>query len=307
MSQKSGVRSTDAGGKRRMNVLLGDREYIFDGDEIATASLDAGVPNALRLIEPIVHTVSVTPGTVEIGDIFTILYNGTAVAAYTAAAATVADVVTGLVAAWAAGKASVAGASRITATDDTTKVTLTYDTAGVEFVALITGTAVDGGIADTQTIGIAAVLNNDTDTLESSPKHILGSNSISFDKINGSNNLKNAGFELSGLAINLSRFLADAVIHLGILVPDLTNVAKLYIRLGDDASNYSQWTIDDTALAGVAWELQSVALSTVDTTVVGTGADMDDINYAAVLLEFDLETNALDDILVDHLLIHGHE
>ncbi len=96
-----------------------------------------------------------TPANVEIGDIFTLIITddlgNTASAAFTATAATVANVTAGLTAAWNASLHPFLTA--ITAVDNTTTITLTADTAGVPFA--LTATAVNGGAADTQTLTIA--------------------------------------------------------------------------------------------------------------------------------------------------------
>jgi hypothetical protein len=105
-----------------------------------------------------------TPANVEIGDIFSFLVNGILVATYTAAAATVADVCTGLEAAWAVARDTNGDpyAFGITSSDDTTHITLT-GIAGLPFV--VTATAVNGGAADTQTLTMA------TPTAATGPHH----------------------------------------------------------------------------------------------------------------------------------------
>lgn len=100
---------------------------------------------------PAVAQVSTaTPANVEIGDLFTLTINGKGVA-YTAVAATVADVVAGLVSAVA--NSSTPEFAEITATDTTTEVTLTAKTAGKPFA--VAGSAANGGGADTQTLTVA--------------------------------------------------------------------------------------------------------------------------------------------------------
>ena len=103
-----------------------------------------------------------TPATVEIGDIFDLILTSedgatTQTISYTAAAATVADVVAGLVAAWNASPLSMV--ATITAADvGTTHLTLTADTAGVPFY--LTTSTTDGGGNDTQTLTRAASTAN---------------------------------------------------------------------------------------------------------------------------------------------------
>ena len=91
-----------------------------------------------------------TPASVEISDVFTLTCGGSSVS-FTATAATVADVTAGITTAWNASTAPEM--AEITATDSTTTVTLTHDTAGVEFT--VTATEVDGGGTDDQTFTMA--------------------------------------------------------------------------------------------------------------------------------------------------------
>lgn len=97
----------------------------------------------------------ITPANVEIGDIFTATINGKTVS-FTATAATVGNVTAGFVTAWNA--STIQEFAEITASDSTTFVTLTADTAGKPFT--VTSSATDGGAANTQTFVRAAVTTN---------------------------------------------------------------------------------------------------------------------------------------------------
>lgn len=103
-----------------------------------------------------------TPANVEEDDIFTLTATGedgstTAVINFTATAATVANVVAGLVAAWNASTDPLH--TPITAANVSDEyVTLTADTAGVPFY--VASTTTDGGGNDTQTLTRAAVTAN---------------------------------------------------------------------------------------------------------------------------------------------------
>ena len=96
-----------------------------------------------------------TPANVEVSDIFAIRLTNEAgetfEITYTAAAATVQDVVEGLSAAGvAAAAAGQAPWDEVTCTEDNTKLIVTADTKGVPFWNATTAT--DGGVADTQTL-----------------------------------------------------------------------------------------------------------------------------------------------------------
>ena len=90
---------------------------------------------------PAVAQVSrITPATVEIGDTFTVTINGKSITV-TATAATVANVIALMVA--AIDGTDIAEFLEITASDDTTSLLLTANTAGVPFV--VTSSASNGG------------------------------------------------------------------------------------------------------------------------------------------------------------------
>ncbi len=111
---------------------------------------------------PVAQVNTFTPGgTIETGDLFiltlTALDGTTEVITFAATATTVANVVTGLKAAWDASSVATAAA---TASDDTTHLTLTAVTAGTAFSVVQTTTEADGGAADAQTFATASVTAN---------------------------------------------------------------------------------------------------------------------------------------------------
>ena len=102
-----------------------------------------------------------TPATVEVNDVFTLTATAedgstTAAVSFTATATTVANVCTGLAAAWNASTNALH--TPITAADGVTEITLTADTAGVPFY--VASTTTDGGGNDTQTLTRAATTAN---------------------------------------------------------------------------------------------------------------------------------------------------
>jgi len=107
------------------------------------------------------QVVTLTPSNVGIGDIFTITC-GNKVVSFTATAATVANVCTGLVAAIAtAVTAGVREFSEFTATDGTTKITLTSTEAGRPFT--VTPGHTDGNATATEDLVLATVTANGSD------------------------------------------------------------------------------------------------------------------------------------------------
>ena len=107
----------------------------WTGEGVATAQVD-----------------TFTPANVEVDDIFTLTIaglDGTSTSiSFTATAATVANVTAGLTTAWNASTHALC--TPITASDQTTYMDLTADTAGVAFY--VTSSATDGGGTDDQTL-----------------------------------------------------------------------------------------------------------------------------------------------------------
>lgn len=97
-----------------------------------------------------------TPANVEVGDIFKLLVGGVEIASFTSAGTTVAGVTAGLTAAWAL--SSHPYATAITASDQTTHVRLTANTAGIPFT--VTSSTTDGGGSNTQSLTIATTTAN---------------------------------------------------------------------------------------------------------------------------------------------------
>jgi len=279
--------------------ILRDREVLMNGEELLASD-----GSGLRLIEGVAHVLSATPANVEIDDVFTLLLGGVAVATYIAVAATVKDVVEGLQLAWEAGKAAVPGAEDITATEDDLKVTLTADRIGVPFV--VTATAVDGGGADTQTLTMAIVADNDTSNVVATAEHVLGISSIEFDKIDGTVNSVRAGFYIIlDEAIDLSRFCGKDEIEAAFLIPDLTDVDTVELRLGTDDSNYSEWWMEDGIITQAIWQIFEAKLSEVQTTVVGNGCDLGAVKYIAFVVEFDAAADTLADMFLNYIMVRS--
>lgn len=150
-------------------------------------------------------------------------------------------------------------------------------------------------------------LDTDTENIAQSDKSILGDKSLDFDKANTAANKLVAGVEKTFVnAIDLSEFLASDLLTSAFFAPALTNMISISIRLGTDSSNYSVWTILVAALTANEWNPISLALSAADVgNQVGTGHDLSVIAYAALIVTFTAETNALENLTFDHLHVQA--
>jgi hypothetical protein len=102
----------------------------------------------------IAQQTTLTPGNVQIGDIFIATINAKNVE-YVAQAATVADVCQGLANAWNA--ADIPEFQEVEAVDQTTQILLTGNTPGVPFT--VSTSTIDGGGSNTQTLTAATTVN----------------------------------------------------------------------------------------------------------------------------------------------------
>jgi hypothetical protein len=165
---------------------------------------------------------------------------------------------------------------------------------------------IDGNLLDADgTVGWTA-FSNDTTGLEREVTHMLGEESIEFDKVNGADNQKYAGIYRTDAQLDLSRFLDDDLITGRFYVSATTDIAAVHVRLGTDASNYSEWTMTDAEIGSIGgWTLFKKRVSDVTYAVTANGWDSANVKYVAFLVEFDAETDALADIRLDHLMFRS--
>lgn len=149
-----------------------------------------------------------------------------------------------------------------------------------------------------------AVVNDDAGVITNKNSHVEGIKSISFDKLNGTANTTKAIIESTIESVDIRRFSQEARIVSSIHVSALTDIVDVFIRLGVDNTNYSQWTFLVADLTGGAiWELLSKKFYQVDWAVIGNGMNPASITYIAVGVTFNSETNTLTGIGWDNVNI----
>jgi len=147
------------------------------------------------------------------------------------------------------------------------------------------------------------VLGDDTTTLATSTNHITGALALSFAKVDGLDNTKLAGIQKTITSVDLSRFSSHDYISTSTYISDVTNTDYVFVRLGTDSSNYTEWQKDEPT---VGWDDHQIALSAAATSSTGNGWDQSAVTYVAVGVAFDAEGNALAGIIFDHLNMHTH-
>jgi hypothetical protein len=159
---------------------------------------------------------------------------------------------------------------------------------------------------DIQSCNVATdwtALNNDTDTIADSVKHVFGTGAVSFNKANGAANTVFACIQDTIPATCLSEvFEAGGFVGMGMYIPSLTNVVSAFLRLGTDASHYQQFTWPVASLIAATWLNLRTSASTPDyANCLGNGWDPSAITYVAVGVQFNSESATLTGIVVDHI------
>ena len=149
------------------------------------------------------------------------------------------------------------------------------------------------------------VLGNDTIDLTTSANHVLGTNSLSFAKVDGLAGTIFGGIQKTITSVDCSRFMAHDQIVAAMSVSSVANIAYAFVRLGTDSSNYTEWRFDDSLITVAVWQEISMTLVSAQLASVGTGWNPAAITYISVGTAHDAETDALAAILFDHLAIES--
>lgn len=150
------------------------------------------------------------------------------------------------------------------------------------------------------------ILGNDTANLADSSNHQFGTGAITFDKVDGAANTVYAGVSFALSSIDIQELFEDGgFVGLGAYLPSLNNVIRVILRLGTDSSNYNEWRWEVADLTASAWN-QLRAPTGRPSTYAGNGWDTSDIDYGAVVVQFNSQSNTLAGIVIDNIhLVSG--
>jgi hypothetical protein len=153
------------------------------------------------------------------------------------------------------------------------------------------------------TTGWAGV-NDDAGNVATDVDNIEGAAGLNVDKLDGT---ANTTYGLMGktLAAPLNAALLGPapVVVVRYNMPSLTDVTAIVVRLGEDATNYNEWTCSVTGATAGEWEECYIPLSTAVVNPVGTGWDSTSIDYVALGASFGLENDTLANMIFDQLMI----
>lgn len=131
--------------------------------------------------------------------------------------------------------------------------------------------------------------------LTASTTHMEGTHSLEFDK---SGEEGTDGYiEKTITSVNIGDFQTHAIGHTKVYLSDVSQVSKVFIRLGTDSSNYFQY---DFTILEDGWNDLDFMLSH-RTSQLGIGADLSDVTYVAAGVVMNANGNTLTDIRVDSI------
>lgn len=147
-----------------------------------------------------------------------------------------------------------------------------------------------------------AGFNNDTTGVETDLDSPLGGGSVEFDKVNGAANTVFGAVTKTLTSVDLSRFDLHSEIEFSIRLTSLTDVNYVFVRLGTSSAHYNEWRVPVGSLT-TGWQVVRMPIGASSTGNTGNGWTQTAVTYAVIGVAFNLETNTLADIRVNHLSI----
>jgi hypothetical protein len=150
-----------------------------------------------------------------------------------------------------------------------------------------------------------AALGNDTLNLATTTNHVIGSNALTFDKVDGAANTVFAGIEKTLTSLDFGNVSPHDIIQTSCYISDNTNVSYVFVRLGTDSSNYNEWRIDGANLDALDWKTLIFNLGDASQAGnTGNGWNATAVTYAAIGLAFNSESDTLAGIIFDQISFH---
>lgn len=149
-------------------------------------------------------------------------------------------------------------------------------------------------------------IDNDTDNLTTDNNHVFETASLEFDKVDGAAGTIFAGIQKTLASFSINKFIEEGGGYLlgSIYLSDIAEVAYVFIRMGSDSVNYSEWRVSDEGLTAGTWNaLRGTLRAPYGTT--GTGLNTVAMTYYSIGVAFDAQDDTLADILVDGLFINS--
>lgn len=143
---------------------------------------------------------------------------------------------------------------------------------------------------------------DDATVIANQTNHVSGTSAVKWTKAGTS---INSGVKDTFTAVDLSAYGPNDYLLVCVNVTSVAKIASLIVRLGTDASNYTQFQFNDSAMT-TGWNLLKIKLSDL-TSVTGTGLQPASITYGEVYFIFDAGADQLADITLDHVAFASAE
>jgi hypothetical protein len=151
-------------------------------------------------------------------------------------------------------------------------------------------------------------LSNDTLNLATTKKHVSGTDALTFDKVNGAANTIFAGIQKTLTSVDLGTVSLHDLFQGAFYIPDLSDVAYTFLRIGTDSSNYAEWQLPVDVLTAGVFETGALTVGDADhDALTGNGMDSSAITYIAVGVAFNAETDTLAGIIFDEVSYHTNQ
>lgn len=149
------------------------------------------------------------------------------------------------------------------------------------------------------------VLNDDAANIATSTNHVYGTNSLTFDKVNGTANTVYAIIQKTLSSVTIHDIIAEGgFVGVSCYLPSLTNVVNVVVRLGTSSAAYQEWTWPVADLTAARW-MPLRANIMQPSTVQGNGWTTEDLDWMAVGVQMSAEANTLSGIIFDRFVLIG--
>ncbi|HEB26527.1 MAG TPA: hypothetical protein ENI05_01950 [Porticoccus sp.] len=156
-------------------------------------------------------------------------------------------------------------------------------------------------------VGSWLILDDATANFTTTKKHVLGTDALIFDKVNGSGTFA-AVIDQTITAVDLGKPSPHDLLQTVIYIPDLADVAYVLVRVGTDDTNYNEWRIPDSALTAATFETLIFNIGdAAHAGITGNGWNPSVITYIALGVQFDGEDDALVGIIFDEFSFHTNQ
>ena len=151
-------------------------------------------------------------------------------------------------------------------------------------------------------------LNNDAVNVTTTFKHVLGTQALTFDKVDGAGNTVFGAVSTAISSLNLGQPSPHDILQTVAYWSSVADINYAFLRLGTDGSNYNEWRLDGGDLTGAIFETLVFQVGDASHAgITGSGINWNAIDYCAVGTAFNAETDTLAGMIVDEISFHTNQ